>query len=252
LTAVAAFEARYRLAELARAAEQEWRAMDFALLPTAGNCYTHEQIAADPVGRNTDLGYYTNFVNLLDLAAVAVPAGMRTSAMPFGVTVMAPAWSDAALLSIAGRLHQTYMSPPAQAPVAPPYCPDGYIALAVCGAHLSGQPLNWELTEAGAFLIEETRTAAGYRLYALHNTTPAKPGLFFDATGGAPISVEVWAVPEQRFGRFTAAVPPPLGIGTCTLESGREVKSFICEPRALAAAEDITSFGGWRNWLSSR
>jgi allophanate hydrolase len=243
LSAVAAFEAAYRLAELRRASESEWARMDFMLLPTAGNCYTHEQIEAAPIAHNTDLGYYTNFVNLLDLAGIAIPAGRRASGMPFGVTLIGPAWSDEALLATAGSFANENR---ANEDIEQLWCPVGYVPLAVCGAHLSGEPLNHQLTEAGAFLIESGRTAAQYRLYALGGTVPAKPGLVRSPGAGAAIEVETWAVPGKNFGAFVANVPPPLGIGTCTLESGRTVKSFVCEPYALADAEDITRFGGWK------
>jgi len=248
LTAVDAFEAIYRLAGLARAAEAEFRLMDFMLLPTAGNCYTHPQIVAEPLALNTNLGYYTNFVNLLDLAAIAVPAGTRAGGMPFGVTLIGPAWSDEALLGVAGRLHSAFDSTIPKM-LAQPYCPAGYVPLAVCGAHLSGQPLNCQLTEAGAFLIETTFTSSTYRLYALRDTIPPKPGLV-RAKGGAAIELEVRAVPEETFGGFVAAVPPPLAIGTCTLASGRTVKSFVCEPGAIENAEEITHLGGWRKYLT--
>ncbi|HKD09786.1 MAG TPA: allophanate hydrolase [Bryobacteraceae bacterium] len=237
-TAADAFEASYRLAALARAAEAQWGRMDFMLLPTAGSAYTHEEIATDPVGRNTNLGYYTNFVNLLDLAAISIPAGFRSNGIPFGVTLIGPPWSDDALISTAAGSYD--------------YCPTGYVPLAVCGAHLSGQPLNWQLTEAGGFLIESCRTSPDYKFYALRGTVPPKPGLVRTPGEGAPIEVEVWAVPEARFGHFVAQVPPPLAIGTCTLEGGREVKSFLCERFALRDAEDITQEGGWREFLRSR
>jgi allophanate hydrolase len=247
LTATAAFEAMYRLATLARAAEAQWRQMDFLLLPTAGNCYTHAEIEAEPIALNTNLGYYTNFVNLLDLAAVAVPWGTRACGMPFGVTVIGPAWSDEALLSIADRIHAAGGDDRRR--MEKPYCPSGYVPLAVCGAHLNGQPLNYQLTDAGAFLIETTTTAPNYRLYALRGTVPAKPGLV-RAQQGAQIDLEVWAVPQDRFGRFVAAVPAPLAIGTCILASGRNVKSFVCEPSAIENAEEITHLGGWRSYIS--
>ena len=237
LTAVDAFTAMYKLDDLTREAEGLWRQMDFLLLPTAGAAYTHEEVAADPVGLNTNLGYYTNFVNLMDLTAIAIPAGMRGNGIPFGVSLIAPAWSDEALLAMAGD--------------TAPYCPEGYVALAVCGAHLAGQPLNHQLTSAGAFLIEACRTAPEYKFYALAGTQPAKPGLERVTEGGASIGVEVWAMPVSTFGAFVAAVPPPLAIGTCRLESGREVKSFVCEPWALAGAQDITALGGWRQYLQT-
>jgi allophanate hydrolase len=238
LTAVDAFEASYRLSALARAAETQWERIDFMLLPTAGAAYTHEQVAADPVGLNTNLGYYANFVNLLNLTAVSIPAGFRSNGIPFGVTLIGPAWSDDALLSTASGSFA--------------YCPEGYVPLAVCGAHLTGQPLNDQLTDAGAFLIESGKTSPEYRFYALPGTVPLKPGLVRVPRDGASIEVEVWAIPETRFGQFVARVPPPLAIGTCSLESGRQVKSFLCEPFAVEDAQDITEQGGWREFLRSR
>jgi allophanate hydrolase len=240
ISAVDTFEAIYKLAAIRRAGEREWQRMDFMLLPTAGTHYKHAEVAADPIGTNTNLGYYTNFVNLLDLAAIAVPAGTRGGGMPFGVTLIGPAWSEEALIDTANL-----MSPSA---LTPPYCPQGYVPLAVCGAHLAGEPLNHQLTDAGAFLLEECRTSPEYRFYALRGTVPAKPGLVHAPQGGAAIEVEVWAVPQDRFGAFVAAVPPPLGIGTCTLESGRKVKSFICEPWAIGGSEEITALASWREF----
>lgn len=235
LTAVDTFTAMYKLEELAEAAAIEWRKMDFMLLPTAGAAYTHEQIEAEPFALNTNLGYYTNFVNLLDLAALSIPAGIRSNGIPFGVTLIGPAWSDEALLCTASQDH--------------PYCPAGYVPLAVCGAHLTGMPLNHQLTSAGAFLIEATKTSPDYKLYALSGTVPPKPGLVLVTEAGAAIEVEVWAVPESTFGPFVAAIPPPLAIGTCTLGSGRKVKSFVCEPWPLAQGIDITHLGGWREYI---
>jgi allophanate hydrolase len=238
ISATDTFEAIYKLAEIRRATETEWQQMDFMLLPTAGTHYTHAEVEADPLATNTNLGYYTNFVNLLDLAGVAVPAGTRGGGMPFGVTLIGPAWSEEALLQTADLLQKS------SAPK--PYCPAGYVPLAVCGAHLAGEPLNYQLEDAGAFLIEACRTSPEYKFYALRGTVPAKPGLAYAPEGGGAIEVEVWAVPESTFGKFVTAVPPPLGIGTCTLESGRKVKSFICEPYALNDAEEITELASWR------
>lgn len=249
-TAVEAFEGDYRLRELRRATETEWQRMDLMVLPTTGTIYTHQAVAADPIRLNTNLGYYTNFVNLLDLAAVAVPAGFRSNGLPFGISMIGPAWSDEALLAAADayhRAHAAVLGPPVE--LEP--CPPGCIALAVVGAHLTGQQLNWQLTERGARRIKCCRTARGYRLYALDRTVPPKPGLVRDeAFTGPGIEVEVWAVPEDRFGSFVAAVPPPLGIGSATLDSGEVVKCFICEPYAVVGAAEITRFGGWRNYLS--
>jgi len=240
-SAVDAFAAEYKLRELRRAAEEQLREVDVLFLPTTGTIYTHEALAADPVNLNSNLGYYTNFVNLLDLAAIAVPAGVRSNGLPFGVSFIGPAFSDQALLT----LGEAFCSETNNGNGAP-----GCISLAVVGAHLTGQPLNWQLTDRGARLMKTCRTASGYRLYALAGTVPAKPGLVRDdAFAGPGIEVEVWAVPEDRFGGFVAAVPPPLGIGSATLENGDVVKCFICEGYAIESATEITSFGGWRNYL---
>lgn len=249
-TAVDSFQAAYRLAELRRASEAEWARMDVLVLPTTGTIYTHQQVAADPVRLNTNLGYYTNFVNLLDLAAVAVPAGFRPSGLPFGISFIGPAFSDEALLALADLYHRDQTAVPGP-PVELERFPPGCVALAVVGAHLSGEQLNWQLTERGARRIKSCRTAPPYRLYALDRTVPPKPGLVRDDTFQGPgIEVEVWAVPDDRFGSFVADVPPPLGIGSVTLDSGETVKCFICEPYAIAGATEITRFGGWRGYLS--
>lgn len=250
-SAVDSFEAQYRLAELRRAAESEWEHMDVLVLPTTGTTYTHDAIAADPVRLNTNLGYYTNFVNLLDLAAVAVHAGFRPNGLPFGISFIGSAFSDEALLAVADRYHRADADVPGPA-VDLGSCPPGCVSIAVVGAHLSGQPLNWQLTDRRARLMKTTWTAAGYRLYALQGTQPPKPGLVRDETFQGPgIEVEVWAIPENQFGGFVAAVPPPLGIGTAILQNGESVKCFICEPYAIAGSIEITHFGGWRNYLSS-
>ena len=249
-SAVQAFQAEYRLRELRRASEAEWQKMDVLMLPTTGTIYTHEAIAADPIRLNSNLGYYTNFVNLLDLAAVAVPAGLRPNGLPFGISLIGPAFSDEALLVVADRFHRaqgTIPGPPVELETMPP----GSVALAVVGAHLSGQPLNWQLTERGARLIRSCRTAPEYRLYKIEGAVPSKPGLVRDPEFTGPgIEVEVWAIPEDRFGGLVAAVPAPLGIGKATLEDGEVVSCFICEPYAVPGAAEITRYGGWRHYMA--
>ena len=243
-TAVDAFQAEYRLLELRRSAVREWTAMDVLVLPTTGTIYTHEQVAANPVKMNTNLGYYTNFVNLMDLTAVAAPAGFRSNGLPFGISLIGLAFSDEGLLSLAHR----YLG--AQTPLLErtPGCMD----LAVVGAHLSGQPLNCKLTQRGARLKKTCRTAPGYRLYALAGTKPPKPGLVRDDQFQGPgIEVEVWTIPEDKFGSFATEVPAPLGLGNLTLDSGELVIGFSCESYALASATEITQFGGWRAYLAS-
>jgi len=251
-SAVDAFQAEYRLRTLRRASEQEWQRMDVLVVPSAPTIYTHEQLAADPVRLNTNLGYYTNFVNLLDQAAVATPGGFRSDGLPFGITLIGPAFTDEALLALADRFHRAHsdVSGPA---VDLGACPPGCIAVAVVGAHLSGQPLNWQLTQRRARLLKTTKTLPCYRFYALPGTQPPKPGLVREEGYQGPgIEVEVWAVPENEFGSFVAGVPAPLGIGSATLEGGDTVKCFICEPYAIGGSLEITHFGGWRAFLASQ
>lgn len=249
-TAARAFQAEYRLKALRAATRSEWEKMDLMLLPTTGTTYTIEAIRADPVGLNTNLGFYTNFVNLLDLAAVAVPAGFRPSGLPFGVSFIGAPFSEEALLCIADRFHRSYGDIPGPA-LTLGLCPPGCVQIAVVGAHLSGQPLNPQLLERRARLQRTTRTAAHYRLYSLDGTSPPKPGLIRDdAYAGPGIEVEVWNMPEERFGGFVAAVPTPLSIGDVQLEDGTRVKGFLCEHAALSGAREITSYGSWRAFLA--
>ena len=243
LTAVDAFEGLYRLEALRRETGEQWKAVDVLALPTAGTIYTHARIAADPITLNGNLGYYTNFVNLLDLSAIAVPAGLRPNGLPFGLSLITPPFHDEALCALgaafaAGRLTVTTGR--------------AAVRLAVVGAHLTGQPLNHELTGRGARLVRAGHTAPEYRLYALTGTVPAKPGLIRVRPGqGDAIEVEVWALDEAAFGGFVAAVPPPLAVGTLRLDDGGEVKGFLCEPLAVEGARDITGLGGWRSYLAS-
>ena len=247
-TAVKAFEAAYRLQALRAKTLEEWDKMDVLLLPTTGTTYTIEDVIREPVRLNSNLGFYTNFVNLLDLSAVAVPAGFRANGLPFGVTFIAPAFQDEALLMLGDRYHRAHSQ---VAGLALKGKPTGCVTVAVVGAHLTGQPLNWQLTDRGARVISTTRTAACYRLFELPGQKPAKPGLVrVEDFPGPGIEVEVWAMPEQHFGSFVAAIPPPLGIGSVELANGEFVKCFICEPWVLPGAKDITEYGGWRNFLS--
>jgi hypothetical protein len=211
-------------------------------------------VEADPIRLNANLGHYTNFMNLLDLAAVAVPAGMTEAGLPFGITLFAPAFADASLLALAERFHHGQSLSlgatrhPLPASAREEYAPAGTLALAVCGAHLSGLALNHQLTERGAFLLERTRTAPFYHLYALAGGPPQRPGLV-RAANGAAIELEVWAVPLAQVGSFLAGIPAPLGLGKVELEDGRWVTGFICEGQGVEGATDITASGGWRAWL---
>lgn len=255
--AVAAFKGQYRLMELARAAETEWSCMDLMLLPTTGTIYRIEDVLADPVRLNSNLGAYTNFVNLLDLSAIAIPAGFRDNGLPFGVTLIARAFEDKMIAGIAARLHEALGAPEigATGHAVPVWRRDdiraGHIEIAVVGAHLSGQPLNHQLTERGARLVRTARSADGYSLYALADSGPARPGLVRDFIGKGGIELEIWALPLAAAGSFLSEVASPLGIGTITLDDGGQVKGFVCETYAVAHALDITNFGGWRAYLAA-
>lgn len=242
-SAVDAFNAEYQRADLARQIQLALSEFDALMVPTAPIFPTIEALLAEPIKLNSELGTYTNFVNLADLSALAVPAGLRTDGLPFGITLIAEAWAEVRLATIAKQLNQEQTG-------IPPLRRDE-IALAVVGAHLTGMPLNHQLTGRGGRLLEQTTTAASYRLYALANTTPPKPGLVFD-TKGDEIIVEVWALPRSALADFIQEIPPPLGLGTLTLADGRQVTGFICEPRALHDAQDVTEFGGWRAYIASR
>jgi allophanate hydrolase len=259
ITAVETFAGFYRLADLTRRAQAEWTKMDALLLPTTPTTYTVADVLTDPIRLNSNLGIYTNFVNLMDLAAVAVPAGFRPNGLPVGVTVMGRAFDDARLVVLADALHRSLADArlgATMAPLmaAPPVAtlPSARIAVAVVGAHLSGQPLNGQLVERHARLLRTTRTAPGYSFYALANTTPAKPGLVYDGEGAGSIEVEIWEMDEASFGSFVALIPPPLGIGTVKLADGSLVKGFLCEAHAINGATDITRYGGWRAWLADK
>ena len=255
-TAADAFSAFYKLEVLRRVRDHTFRSIDALVLPTTPTIYTIDQVLADPIHLNSRLGTYTNFVNLLDLCGLAVPASMRPDGLPFGITLLGPSGGDAALAAIGRQWHQATGLPlgalkAAQPPLAQATAMParGEVALAVVGAHLSGMALNGELRSAGARLITSTKTAPHYRLYALAGTKPARPGLLRVKNGaGTAIEVEVWALPDAAFGRFVAAVPSPLSIGTLELDDGRAVKGFLVEAEAIAGARDISSFGGWRNF----
>jgi allophanate hydrolase len=243
-SAVDAHRAAHRRAELRLLTRPVWDGADVLLLPTAPTMFTAADIADEPIISNALLGTYTNFVNLLDLCAVAVPGGAREDGLPFGVSLLAPAGADRALLRLAAQWHAEEAPPAATDPDS--------VRLAVVGAHLSGEPLNGQLVALGARLVETVASAPGYRLYALPDTVPAKPGM----VGGGPpdiagIELEVWELPIDAFGRLVAGVPPPLVIGTVVLEDGRAVKGFLCEADAVANAREITAFGGWRAYRAS-
>ena len=262
-SAVDAFNGQYRLADLRRQAENALVEVDLLLLPTNPTMPGIADLAAAPVQRNAELGYYTNFVNFFDMAALAVPSVARACGMPAGVTLVGPCGADHRLAAIAERL---FGMPDdvnsASVALQPLAATEPTIILAVVGAHLLGQPLNWQLQERGARKVADVKTAARYRLYALAGTTPAKPGLVrvddqsreqTDAAAkGQAIALELWALPLRRFGEFVADVPPPLAIGSLELDDGRWVMGFVCESTGIVGATDISRFGGWRAYLASR
>ena len=259
-SAVDGFEAAYRLQAIRRKADVLFNEVDFLLLPTAPTTYKISEVLASPIALNSNLGYYTNFVNLLDLAAVAVPAGMLENGLPFGVSLIGKAFADEGLLIMADRLHRKLASSLGGSkrllaetrPIDAGAVPHGCVLMAVVGAHLSGEPLNWQMTERRARLIRTVRSHADYRLYVLPNATPAKPGLVFDpGYGGAGVELEVWAMPEDTVGSFLMGIPAPLCLGTVRLEDGSTVKGFLCEPAGVVGAKEITELGGWRNYLQS-
>ncbi|MEE4411054.1 MULTISPECIES: allophanate hydrolase [unclassified Serratia (in: enterobacteria)] len=247
-----AYKAEYLRAELAREIGQQLAQYDALVVPTSPTLRTLAEMEQEPVLFNSQFGTYTNFTNLADLSALALPAPMRDDGLPAGITLIAPAWHDRALAAFGLRWQQTQNLPLGATgrtlPPPPSLTPSAeHVRVAVVGAHLSGMPLNAQLTQRDAVWVEQTVTAPCYRLYALANTQPPKPGLV--KTGqGAAISVELWDIPLARFGEFVAEIPAPLGIGTLLLADGRRVKGFICEPWALEGALDITEFGGWRNY----
>ena len=276
-TAADAFAAQDRLQALRRAVEPTWEQVDALLLPTAAFHPTIEQVEADPVWLNSRLGTYTNFTNLLDLAALAVPSGFRPDGLPFGISLIGPAWSDGLLSRIGSAFHRTsdltlgatgskgvrlrtfdlrsggqeLQSDPLPAAEVKSSQPDPFLPLAVVGAHLRGQPLNHQLTGGGGRFIRADRTADCYRLFALAGSSPPKPGLVRGLPGsGGSIEIEIWELPESAWAAFVAAIPPPLGIGTLVLADGSTVKGFLCESAATFRAEDITRHGGWRAYLS--
>ena len=257
-SAVDAFDAAYALEALRRKTEGVWAQVDFLLLPTTPTHYTIAQVKEAPVALNSNLGYYTNFVNLLDLAAIATPAGLKANGLPFSVSLIGKAFTDDGLLQVADRLHRSLATALggssrklAETPaIEPTIAPHGCILMAVVGAHLTGQPLNWQMTQRKARLVRATRTHGDYRLYAVPNTTPPKPGLVYEpGFGGQGIEIEVWAMPEETVGSFLNAIPPPLSLGTLRLADGSTVKGFLCEPSGIAGAEEITHLGAWRKYI---
>ena len=258
ISAAETFAALYRLQALRRIAGRAFNGIDALVLPTTPTVYTTAQVLANPIELNSRLGTYTNFVNLLDLCGLSLPASIRPDGVPFGITLLAPAGQDAQLAGIGRLFHADTsltlgatgaMQPPLQETAPGLSCDE--IPIAVVGAHLSGMVLNGELKALGGRLLEATVTAPDYRLYALP-TTPPKPGMLRVETGkGASIELEIWGLPAASFGKFVAAIPPPLSIGTVRLKDGRGVKGFLVEVADINGAREISAFGGWRAFVAN-
>ncbi len=259
--AVAAFEGRYKLEALRQKTGRQWEKADILMLPTSPTTYTVEDMMADPIVKNGHFGRYTNFVNLLDCAAIAVPAGFDANGhLPAGVTLIGPAFSDDALAPFADAMHRTSNAGMGKDRLAVipeqsrlPQADDGLVPIVVVGAHLTGMPLNHELTRPGGRRVKSCRTAPDYRLFVLPDTSPPKPGLIrepgFDGKG---LEVEVWKVTAEAFGLFVQNIPAPLGIGKVTLDDGSQISGFLCEAHAIDGAREITELGGWRAYVTDQ
>ena len=258
-SAVDAFAGQYALAEFAQKTAQVWREIDVLVVPTIPDVCTLAEVAADPLVPNRVLGTYTNFVNLLDLAAITVPTVARDDGLPGSVTLIAPAGRDGLLAALAAEIQARAGVPigatgrmPAPARAVAAALPAGTIPIAVVGAHLSGMALNRELTDLGATFVKAVSTTPAYRLFALPGGPPHRPGMVRVGNGdGAAIETEVWAFGPEALGTFVAGIPAPLGIGNVQLSDGTTVKGFLCEDVATDGARDITAFGGWRSYIAS-
>ena len=260
-SAADAFSASYRLQSLKRESEKIWDVVDYLVTPTTNTIYKIKEVEEDPIQLNSNLGKYTNFMNLLDLSAITVPAGFYQEQLPnfpFGITFIAQHFSDHELIELATPFHQSsgfnmgateYAVPPHE--VKRGDTKPSTVSLAVCGAHLTGLPLNHQLTQRNARFIKSCKTAPRYRFYALPGGPPFRPGLI-RSDHGAAIEIEIWEIPLEHFGSFVANIPEPLGIGKLELEDETWVSGFICEDYAVKDAEDITSFGNWREYLASK
>ena len=252
-------DAQVQLRSFEQQARVMWDGIDVLLVPTAPTHYSIAQMQADPVALNRNLGAYTNFVNLLDYAAISVPSFIRPDGLPFGITLIGPCGSDWQLADLGQRYHHAtgLMQGATDEPLPAmrainALTPVQTVKIAVVGAHLSGMPLNGQLTERGAVFVGSAQTAPHYRLYALAGTSPPKPGLLQVApNAGVRIALEVWEMPVAAYGSFVAMIPAPLGIGTLALDDGSQVQGFVCEAQALHSAQDISHLGGWRSYIAS-
>lgn len=254
--AVELFRAQYRLQALKAVCDAALEPLDFVLTPTYPRPVTLAELERDPIRPNSLLGYYTNFMNLLDYAAVAAPTAFMANGLPWGVTVFGRAFTDQYLLSVADTLQR--MSGIECVGGGKPDANDGPAAnndrvkVAVCGAHMQGLPLNRDLVCRGARLVEATQTAPHYRLSALAATPDGtrRPGMWRVSDGGTAIAIEVWEMPSSELGSFITTIPSPLALGKVELANGAWVTGFLCEFYQLESGADITEFGGWRAWLA--
>ncbi|WP_269524080.1 allophanate hydrolase [Coraliomargarita parva] len=240
-----AFAAAYKLAALKRESEARWEGVTAIVTPTAGGFPTLAEMDADPIGPNSKLGYYTNFMNLFDLCAVATPAGESESGLPFGITWIAPRDRDAALLKIAAE-------GPGDGPLGTTDPTIGTISILLFGAHMSGLPLNSQVIELGGKLLGEVKTAAKYRMVYLPEPAPHRPGIYRVDSDGSTIAAEEWCFPKASLGQFLATIHQPLGLGEIELEDGRKVHGFLCEATVGQQAEDISGYRSWRGFLQNR
>jgi len=256
-TAADAFRAEYRMQVYREQAKKLLADVDFMMTPTAGSIYTIEEVNADPIRLNSNLGYYTNYMNLLDCASVAVPAGFLENGLPWGVSLVSTSMKDRKLLSYANRWQQHNRIDPGNLGLALPVTEAAAIrftddiSLIVCGAHLDGLALNWQLRERGARLQEKAKSAESYRMFVIDGS-PQRPGLVRDEKNGRAIDIEIWQLPKEAFGGFVAAIPAPLGIGKVETDDGRWLPGFICEGYAVAGTRDISDLGGWRQYLAGQ
>ncbi len=260
LSAADAFRGLYRLQDLKRRVAPLIAGVDLLATPTIPRPYSFAEVDRDPIGPNARLGTYTNFVNLLDLCALACPMPAREDGRPGSLTLLAPAGRDHALAALGEKIAVRRDTGATGWRHAPAGAPDALAAaladpaetvLAVCGAHMSGLPLNGELVSRGGRFLATAETAPDYRLFALAGGPPARPGLVRIAGDGAAIALELWALPAGRLGDFVRGIPAPLGIGTLALADGTPVKGFLCESEGTAGGRDITAFGGWRAFIAA-
>ena len=256
-TASDAFKAEYQMQVYRQQAKKLLAGFDFLMTPTAGTIYTIDQVNADPIKLNSNLGYYTNYMNLLDCACVAVPAGFLDNGLPWGISLVSGSMQDRKLLSFANRWQQHLkirpgnLEYPLAATLANEVDYSDTIPLVVCGAHLEGLALNWQLRERGARLQEKTMSAPSYRMYVIDGPIP-RPGMVRDAREGKAVEIEIWQVPKSELGSFVAGIAAPLGIGKVETSDGRWLSGFICEGYAVSGAEEITALGGWRRFIKQR